>query len=114
MRFVRAAQHDSRTFVDTGLDVALHALLLALGDERSDIGGVVGGIADLQARHHLRERVDDLVVAALADQNPGLRNARLPVVHQARHLQVFDGVVDLGVVEDDRRRLASEAPGSLA
>jgi hypothetical protein len=49
-----------------------------------------------------------VIVTALADQNPGLRDARLPVVHQARHLQMLDGVVDVGVVEDDRRGLSSE------
>ena len=108
MRFVGAAQHDSRALVDAGLDVALHPLLLALRDKRPDVGRLVGGIAHLQTGHHLRERVDDLVVLALADQNAGLRHARLPVVHQAGHLQMLDGVIDVGVIEDDRRRLAAQ------
>ncbi len=98
----------SRTLVDAGLDVSLHPLLLALRHEGPDIGGVIGGIADLQARHHLGEGVDDLVVFALAHQNPGLRDARLPVVHQAGRLQMLDGVADVGVVEDDRRRFAAQ------
>jgi hypothetical protein len=47
-------------------------------------------------------------VAAFADQNPGLCHARLPVVHQARHLQVFDGAVDVCIIEHDRGGLTSE------
>src|SRR6478752_5171577 len=47
-RFVRAAQHDSRASVDTRVDVAMHAILLALRDERADVRRLVGRIANLQ------------------------------------------------------------------
>jgi hypothetical protein len=45
--FIGAAEHDSRAFGDSGVDVATDAMLLPLGDQRADVGGIVGGIADL-------------------------------------------------------------------
>ena len=46
-RIVRAAEHDSGAFVDPGLNVGLHAILLTLCDKRSDVGGLVGRVTDL-------------------------------------------------------------------
>jgi hypothetical protein len=108
VRAVVAADDDACALVEAGADVALHAVLLALGDKGTDVGGFIGGITDLQARHHLRERVDHLVVAAFANQDPGLQHTALPVVHQPGRLQSRDGAVDVGVIEDDRRGLAAQ------
>ena len=89
-------------------DVLLDALLLALRDERTDLGRGVGRVADREAADHRRDRVDDLVVTAPAGEDAGLRDARLAVVHERRHLQALDRGREVGVVEDDRRRLAAE------
>ncbi len=66
------------------------------------------GSPTLQARHHRGQRVDELVVTAFADQDAGLRDAGLAVVHQAGRFQPGHRLVDVGVVEDDRRRLAAQ------
>ena len=43
-----------------------------------------------------------------ADQDAGLRDAGLAVVHQACHLQSGHRFADIGIVKNDRRRLAAE------
>ena len=55
-----------------------------------------------------RERVDDLVVVGAAGEDAGLRDARLAVVHERRELQALHRRGEVGVVEDDRGRLAAE------
>ena len=92
----------------TERDVLLDALLLALGDERADLGRGLGRVADREAADHRRHRVDDLVVARPAGEDARLRDARLAVVHERRHLQALDRGREVGVVEDDRGRLAAE------
>ena len=108
VRRVLAAEDHPGALFDSGSDVVLHPGLLALSDQRADVGRLVGGIADLQARHHVGQRVDNLIAAPLADQDAGLSYAGLPVVHQACGLQFPDRLTDVGVVENDRRRLAAE------
>ncbi len=108
VRAVVAADDDACALVDAGADVALHTVLLALGDKGTDVGGLIGRITDLQARHHLRERVDHLVVAAFTNQDPGLQHTPLPVVHQPGCLQSRDGAVDVRVIENDRCGLAAQ------
>src|SRR5258705_10150991 len=108
VRAVVAADDDACALVEAGADVALHAVLLALGAKGTDVGGLIGRITDLQARHHLRERVDHFVVAAFTNQDPGLQHTPLPVVHQPRCLQSRDGAVDVRIIENDRCGLAAQ------
>src|SRR5829696_5536738 len=89
-------------------DVLLDALLLALGDKRSDLGRLVLRVADGERADHARQRVDHLVVAIAAGEDPRLRDAGLTVVHERRELQPFDGGGEIRVVQDDRGRLATE------
>src|SRR5690349_19072665 len=70
-----AADDDTRTLLLTERDVLLDPLLLALRDERPDLGGRVRRIADLHRADHLPERVDDLRVTLLAREDAGLRDA---------------------------------------
>ena len=103
-----AADRDARALFLTERDVLLDPLLLPLGDQRPDLGGRVGRVADLEPTDHRRQRLDDLVVALARRQDAGLRDAGLTVVHQRRELQALDGGAEIGVVEDDRRRLPAE------
>ena len=66
------------------------------------------GSPTVEAADHRRQRVDDLVVALAAGEDARLRNARLAVVHQRRDLEPLDRGGEVGVVEDDRGRLAAE------
>ncbi len=43
---------------------------------------------------------------------PRLGDTRLPVVHERGELEALDGRGEIGVVEDDRRRLATEHEGA--
>ena len=54
------------------------------------------------------ERLDDFVVALAAREDAGLRDARLTVVHERRELEPVHRGFEVGVVEDDRGRLAAE------
>ena len=101
-------EHDAGALLPTGPDVFLDLALVPLSEKGSDVGGLVGGVSDLQARHHLGQRSDDLVVAPVADQDAGLRDTGLPVVHQAGRLQPGHGLGDVGIVENDRRGFAAQ------
>ena len=59
-RRTTAADGDLRPFFLTDLDVALDPVALALGNEWSDLGGRVEGVADLHGRDHFDHGVDDL------------------------------------------------------
>src|SRR6202035_645223 len=100
VRRVLAAKDHPGALFHPGPDVVLNPGLLALGNQRPDVGRLVGGIANLQARHHVGQRVDNLIAAPLADQDAGLRHAGLAVVHQARGLQALDRPLDVCVVDD--------------
>ncbi len=90
------------------LDVALHPVLLPLGDQGADLGGGVRGIAHGEPAHHPHQRVDGFVITAARSENPGLGNARLAVVHQRGHFQPTNSGSEVGVLQDDRGGLAAE------
>ncbi len=104
----RAADDDAGALVLAERDVLLDPLLLALGDQRADLGGGVGGVADRHRAHRLGQRVDDPVVAAAAGEDAGLGDARLAVVHERGEPQARHRGVEVGVVEHDRGRLAAQ------
>jgi hypothetical protein len=54
------------------------------------------------------EGCDEVVVDPRAGQHPGGGGAVLAGVEVARDRDAFDGSVEVGVVEDDDRRLATE------
>ena len=103
-----AADGDGGAFLLADLEVALDPLALALGDERPDLGGGVGGIADLHGADRGRERLVDLGLAAAGHEDAGLGEAGLAVVHDGAGEQHRDGLVEVGVVEHDGGRLAAE------
>src|SRR6185436_3801115 len=70
-----AADDDPGALLLAEGDVLLDPLLLALGDERADLGGGVVGIAHGHAADRLGQRLDDLVVARPTGEDAGLDHA---------------------------------------
>ena len=109
-----AADRDAGAFVGALGDVALDPVALALGDERAEAACPKSvGSPTTMPWHRLGQRLDHLVVAGAAGEDAGLGDARLAVVHDARSGS-SSGIerVDVGVVEDDRGRLAAELEGA--
>ena len=61
-----AADDAARAFRLALVDVAEHAIALAIGDERADLRRHLGRIADVEAADRRRERVDALLRSARA------------------------------------------------
>ena len=77
-------------------------------DQRADDRLGIEWSPDLRRRHGGPERVDDVVVAGARREDAGLRDAGLTVVHDRVRQQAGDRGGEVGVVEDDRRRLPTE------
>src|SRR5258705_2058723 len=93
VRAVVAADDDACTLVEAGADVALHAVLLALGDKGTDVGGFIGGSNDLQAPPHLREGLDHPRAAAVPKHESGLQQTTPPRVQQPPRPSILDAAV---------------------
>jgi hypothetical protein len=83
---------------------------------RPDLGGGVECVTHGQRRGERAQGVDDLVVPRAGGEYPGAEVAGLPVVEQSGREQVVAdlGQVEVGVVEDDRGRLAAQFQGHRA
>ena len=104
-----AAERHRGALVDRRLDVAQHAVAVRFGDQRADdrVGGV--RIAHLERLEHLDGPRHDLVVLRSRRQDPAHARAVLALRGAgAEGDDHRDGGVEVGVLEDDRRRLAAE------
>ena len=90
------------------LDEARDAVALALGDQRADLVLGVVGLVELDGRDGRGEVGDELVVDLLAGIDAAGGGAVLAGIVVAEGAQAGDHRVDVGVVEDDDRRLAAE------
>jgi len=91
-----------------GLDVAEHFLVLRLGDLRALEGFVVERVADLaDGLDLLLELVAELVVDGVLDQDARGGGADLAHVRHDADVAPLDGLVEVGVFEDEQRRLAA-------
>ncbi len=61
----------------------------------------------------LVKRVDELVVDPVLDEHPVRRDARLAGVSELAEHRAGDGLVEVGVVEDDEGRVAAELERDL-
>src|SRR5207248_9642445 len=68
---------------------------------------------DLQSLDRLHEAGGDLVVEGSRDEQPRPRMADLPLVHVHGPDRTRDGDLEVGVVEEDVRRLAGELERDL-
>ena len=89
-------------------DVVEVALLLPPGDQRAHLGGRVQRVADRQGARRGGEGVGELVVAGARQEDAGLGDARLAVVHPGRGSDARHGRLQIRVRQDDGRGLAAE------
>ena len=104
---------DCRTFFLAGLDVTHDAVVLKLADLGALEGSLVERIADDILAGALLEGLDKLVVDALLHIDARSGAAALAVVEVDAEVDPVDGLLDIGVVEHDIRRLAAQLEGNL-
>ena len=107
-RRAAAPERDRRALLAPAVEIPLDPAPLPLGHHRADVGRRVHGVAHLHGGHARDDGVDDLGVARAGRQDAGLRDAGLPVVHDGVGQQRGDGRRQVGVVEDDGGRLATQ------
>ena len=108
---LRATDDRLADLVTTELHVALDRLDLATGHERPEVGGEVHRVAQHDLAGPLDEQAHELVVDRLVHQRPGARLAHLAVVQERAPQHDAGGDVEVGVVEHDVGRLATELEG---
>lgn len=90
------------------LDVGHDSVVLELRGLRSLEGGSVEGVSDLERLHLLGEEGEELVVDAVLDVDAGSGAAALAVVEEESEGGPRNGLLKVGVVENDVGRLSSE------
>lgn len=108
-----AANLDSSTLLLTGLDVAHDAVILKLADLGALEGLVVEGVTDLVLGGALLEGLDELVVDTLLDVDTRTGAASLAVVEVDTEVDPVNGLLDIGIVEDNVGGLATKLEGNL-
>ena len=104
---------DCRTFVLAGLDVTHDAVILKLADLRALEGLLMERITDNVLASTGLESLDKLVVDALLHVDARSGAAALAVVEVNAEVDPVDGLLDIGVVEHDIRRLTAELESNL-
>lgn len=104
---------DSGTLFLTGLDVAHDTVVLKLADLGALESLLVERVTDLVLSSALLEGGQELVVDALLDEDTGTGAAALAVVVVNTEVDPVDGVLDVGVVENDVGGLATKFEGNL-
>lgn len=104
---------DGSTLLLAVVDVLHNSIELELGD-LGTLEGIGGeGVAELVLGGTLLEAGDELVVDALLDQQAGAGTAALAMVEEDTEVGPGDGVVDIGVIEDNVGRLTTQLEGDL-
>lgn len=101
------------TLLLTVVDVLHDAVELQLRDLRALEGVGSEGVAELVGSGALLEAGNELVVDALLDQDTGTGAAALAVVEEDTEVGPRDSVIDVGVVEDNVRGLATQLQSDL-
>ena len=104
---------DGRTFVLAGLDVTHDAVVLNLADLGALESSLVERITDDILFSACLEGLDKLVVDALLYVDARSGAAALAVVEVDAKVDPVDGLLDIGVVEHDIRRLAAQLESNL-
>lgn len=104
---------DGGTLVLTGLDVAHDTVVLELRDLGTLEGLLVEGVTDLVLLSSLLEGSEELVVDGLLDKDTGTSTAALAVVVVDTKVDPVDGLLDVGILEDDVGGLATKLEGDL-
>ena len=90
------------------MDVADDAVPLRGRHHGADAGGLVGGVPDVVLGHRRSGQFQRLLVVGLGHQHPAQRVAALAAVGEAPGDPELDRFHQVGVVQDDVRRLAAE------
>ena len=81
---------------------------MRLVDERADVGIRLGAAAHLERRHALRETLRELLCDRLGDVEAIRGCAGLADVSHLRDHRALDRRLEVGVLEDDEGRIATE------
>ena len=106
-----AAQHGA--LGEPAGDVRLDLVAVRRAGERTGLGLVVERAAEPDPLRPLDERVDEVVVDRLLDEQPGAGRADLAGVQEDRGQRVVEGDLEVGVGEDDVGVLAAQLEGDL-
>ncbi len=93
-------------------DVALDPVPHAAHGKGAHLGLGVEGVADPDLGEGVGQRLDELVVAAAGDHDPGQRRADLPGQNALRPGEGGGRGAEVHIVEDHRRGLATELQGA--
>lgn len=104
---------NSGTLLLTALDVAHDAVELELGDLGTLEGLLKEWVTDLVGESTLLEGLEELVIDTLLDEDAGTSAAALAVVVVDTEVDPRDGLLDIGIVEDDVGGLATKLEGDL-
>src|SRR5262249_13868611 len=106
-----AAGDGARALLPAETEVSSHALELLFGHQRSDLRLRIEPVADAKSVAELSNPIDELLIDAFLDEQPGASTADLAGVGKHRHSGARDGGLDFGVGKYDVRRLAAEFEG---
>ena len=103
-----AAGHRRRTPGQRVRDVLVHLQRDRLVVQRPHGGGVVEGIAQPNLVDRFREPIDERVLETALHEDPLARCAALPCAEEAADDHALDRAIDVGVLEDHDRAVATE------
>src|SRR5579863_3020266 len=104
----RTAGRDRGALLLTDFEITLDAIELLARNQRPDRALLIEGIAHRDALAEIRELAHHFVVTLALHENPRARAADLPRVEEHAHHRGRHGLIEIGVREDDVRRLAAE------
>jgi len=107
------AGDDGGTLLLTALDVVHDSIGLRLRNLWSLEGVLLEWVTDLELQSCLLEQLGELVVDRLLDVDSGSGAACLTVVEEYTLSGVLDGLLEIGILEDDVRALATKLKGDL-
>src|SRR5260370_37921255 len=107
-RMTLTTDKNLHAFFDALADIRLHLFVLFLRHHRSDGGLGISRITDWEGRHGVDDCSLDLVEPALRHEEARPCGARLTAVHEGHDEGRRDRLVENGVIEQDRRRLAAQ------
>ncbi len=107
-RLVRAAGDHARTFLLADADVARHLFPVLARDHRAEIRARIGRIADHQVVRAAREFLHEAVVDRALHEDPRAGGAAFAVDREDREQRRVERAIEIGVVENEHRRLAAE------
>src|SRR5450830_986195 len=112
-RAFQATGQQGGAFLDTDLDVAGDLVIVGLSDHRANLGFWVLRVADDQALGAGGKLGDELRVDAFLNEDPATGGAAFTVEREDGEQCRVEGAVQVGVFEDQHRRLAAQFHGVL-